>query len=154
LTEPDGSLRRIHGTVREPGDPYLASSHPLHIRLREGRPIRMPVAEIPRPSVRAELEQDRVRALVLVPLLLAGRFMGLITASRRDADGLVELADDLLLAVGRIASAAFEQTRLLAAARARTERDRLLREAARFAASSQDLDAVVGRYAETMARLI
>jgi signal transduction histidine kinase/CheY-like chemotaxis protein/GAF domain-containing protein len=154
VLEPDGSLSRVHGIAVETADGRIPAGDPLVARLRTSRrPFRISVDGPFDPGPQEALERAGVRVVTVVPLLLGEKVTGAITASRPDDDELTDLSDDILIAVGRVASVSLEQARLLAAARVRAERDRLLHEAARFARDSADVSAVLRKYSETIARL-
>lgn len=152
LVYPEGDIVRVTGTL-SPDAERISAAQPVVARLRERlAPLRVPIAEHPCPSCVAKLEARGIRTVVLLPLVLGDRFTGFLTASNPgDENGLSEIPDEFLVVLGRVASVALDQVRLLAAARARAERDRLLLEAARFASSSRDLDATLARYADVLA---
>jgi signal transduction histidine kinase/ActR/RegA family two-component response regulator len=156
LAEPDGSLLRVAGTIsyavaefRLPRDAELVRA----VRAR-CEPVRVAIEAHPVAEAARRLAALGIRRAAMIPLLSGDRFSGLMGIGRRDDEELADLPDDLLLALGRAVGVALEQARLLAAARARSEFDRALLEAAGVAASSFDLEPVIAKYAEALVRVV
>jgi PAS domain S-box-containing protein len=157
LAGAEGDLVLVEATTRcEQGLPEIRvpATAPTLVRLRAQRsPLRVPVEEHPNPHGARNLAERGVRRVVLTPLVAGERLLGLLSCSREGEDALGDIPDDLFRAVGRMVGVALEQARLLAEGRARADGDRSLLEAARLAAMGADMDAVLGKYAEALARV-
>ncbi len=155
LVAPGGGLAVAQGSLPDlpPEHRSLPADDPIVRRLVATRkPLRVPVDEHPNRAAAQLLAKKGVTRVVLTPFLAGERLLGLFACSRSGGNEIDDIADSVFEALGRIVSVALEHARLLGDARARAEADRALLDAARVATAGGDLDALLAKYAEALAR--
>jgi signal transduction histidine kinase/ActR/RegA family two-component response regulator len=147
LADEAGALTAATGT----SDPLGGAKPfglPLHTSLS---PQRFPASRDPRPGAAALLAGAGLEHVVSIPLLTRERFVGAVFLACRDSAALASLADGHLLTIGRAIASALDHARVFERSRLRSGVDGALLVAAKVAASSEDLEAVLEKHAEALA---
>ncbi|HZU96772.1 MAG TPA: GAF domain-containing protein, partial [Planctomycetota bacterium] len=138
-------------TVRTTGEGVPCPGHPGRL---PDAVTRRPLSDHPCRELVADLAARGMREVVLVPVPRGRESPALLVLGRagRALDALDDdaLDDETLALVGQLVGSALEHARLADLADARRDFDRVMLEAARLAASSEDLETVLGKFTEAL----